>query len=425
MTTASAAPIPAQDKVDERLVKKALKSLLKYHNDSTADSKDLLGSELPVHLQFSLNVAPPRGSFKPIRIMIPHPLHKVKLNSGDDDDDDLEEPEVCLIVKNDGTKERVKEMVDNFPKDLFFIKKILTLDSLRTKHKSFAQRRVLLQKYSLFLADDRITPMLTSALGKHFLQAKKQPLGVNLGQKGEVLPVTLIKALSCTRLVLNSGNCITIPAGHTTMSVDKLSANFMAVIAGAVAKIPKQWANIRGIHCKTATSTALPLYYGLEEDQEELKELAGMVEAAVGEPVEETTNKAKDTKKRSAPEPSKEETIDPPKRKKTEKSPLLRAMKEAKKERKEKKASEEPVAEKPKKRGRTKAPSEPSTKATSSKDENFMPSKKFTGSKKGFIFQLGRKGLGYYRDNPPVVDKMALAALARMQERKGKRRNKR
>ena len=39
-----------------------------------------------------------------------------------------------------------------------------------------------------------------------------------------------------------------------------------------------------------------------------------------------------------------------------------------------------------------------------SKKPDFIPSSKFTGSKKGYIFTMGEKGLGYYIDIKPVIE---------------------
>lgn len=44
-------------------------------------------------------------------------------------------------------------------------------------------------------------------------------------------------------------------------------------------------------------------------------------------------------------------------------------------------------------------------------DAPFIPSKKFTGSKSGYVFRKDKQGLGYYRDVLPVVDKAYLAKL--------------
>ena len=47
----------------------------------------------------------------------------------------------------------------------------------------------------------------------------------------------------------------------------------------------------------------------------------------------------------------------------------------------------------------------------SASDATFIPSKKFTGSKPGYVYRKDKQGLGYYRDVKPVVDKVWLAKL--------------
>lgn len=46
------------------------------------------------------------------------------------------------------------------------VKKVIGLQRLREKHDSHSSRLLLLKSYDLFLADDRILPMLSKALGK-------------------------------------------------------------------------------------------------------------------------------------------------------------------------------------------------------------------------------------------------------------------
>lgn len=46
------------------------------------------------------------------------------------------------------------------------MKKVIGLQRLREKHDSHSSRLLLLKSYDLFLADDRILPMLSKALGK-------------------------------------------------------------------------------------------------------------------------------------------------------------------------------------------------------------------------------------------------------------------
>ena len=43
----------------------------------------------------------------------------------------------------------------------------------------------------------------------------------------------------------------------------------------------------------------------------------------------------------------------------------------------------------------------------------YVASKKYRGSHDGYVFYMGRQGLGYYKDMRPVVDEMAIDAILR------------
>jgi ribosome biogenesis protein UTP30 len=63
---------------------------------------------------------------------------------------------------------------------------VLTLSSLRKKYGAYASRRELLRQFDMFLADDRIIPMLAKLLGKNFFKAKKQPVPLKITRKEEL-----------------------------------------------------------------------------------------------------------------------------------------------------------------------------------------------------------------------------------------------
>lgn len=190
--------------VDNSLVSRAVNALMNYHEQTTEEKLSLLGNDHPVQVQFTLLRAPEKSNPKPIRVLVPHPLFKVNGSS----DDALEEAEICLIVKEE-SKPWCQEMIEQFSDHMGCVKKVLGLQSLRKKHAQYEQRRELLSKYSVFMADDRILPMLTKALGKDFFKAKKQPIPINLTRK-EALPFAIQKALSATYMTLSAGTCVTI-----------------------------------------------------------------------------------------------------------------------------------------------------------------------------------------------------------------------
>jgi len=471
----------ANTELDSVLVTKAVNALLKYNEKRTNGSSEklsLLGDDRPIQVQLTLLRAPGKGKPKPTQLIIPHPFYKLNDNN-DDESDDVEEPEICLIVK-DESKPWCLEMIEKFPEQMRCVKKVLTLDSLRKKHQSFEQKRQLISKYNMFMADDRILPMMSKALGNTFIKAKKLPIPVDL-RRGTAVPFAIQKALRATYMTVNTGTCISIRAGHTGMEAEKLAANIVAIAKFAPAKIPHSWANIQMISIKTADSVSLPVYNKTPEALREIAKLAGIdVQAGVSTDDDKTgekessQNESKEKKKKNLKSPllqalkkqkkaegekesskktKKEEKIEenktPEKQKKRSSSspqPTSSTKKKAggkkdssKKTKKEEKIEENKTPEKQKKRSSSSPQPTSSTKKKPKKEdksekpndekgkEEFVPTKKFKGSKKGYCFQMGPKGLGYYMDRGPVVDKMALAALARMSPGRGsqKRGNKR
>lgn len=198
----------AKAAVDMALADRAVKALLHHHKSlsSKQEKTPLLGNDTSVQVQFTLEKIPQNPSQKPIRVLIPHPLYKI--DQEDDSASGLEEPSVCLIVKEE-SKPWVQEMIGNFPKEMGFVKKVLGLQSLRKKHGRFEQRRLLLSSYDVFMADDRILPMLHKCLGKDFFKAKKQPIPIALTRK-QALPFVILQSLQATFLFISSGTTLTV-----------------------------------------------------------------------------------------------------------------------------------------------------------------------------------------------------------------------
>ena len=59
------------------------------------------------------------------------------------------------------------------------------------------------------------------------------------------------------------------------------------------------------------------------------------------------------------------------------------------------------------------------TKGTSTVNEPFVASKKYSGSKSGYVFKMGNKGLGYYVDLKPKVNPMLIETMLRSLKQKG------
>jgi ribosome biogenesis protein UTP30 len=428
--------------VDVELADRAVKALLK-HEKLRANEKALLGDDKAIQVQFTLEKIPQNASHKPIRVLIPHALYKIDA----DDNNGLEEPSVCLIVKEE-SKPWVQEMISNFPKEMGFVKKVLGLQSLRKKHARYEQRRVLLSRYDVFMADDRILPMLAKSLGKEFFKAKKQPIPIALTRK-QALPFVILQSLQATFLFISSGTTLTVRAATTAMSQKDVLENVQAVVENAIPKIPGKWSNIRCISIKTPSSMSLPFYNKTPEELAVISKLAG-IEANDVEDLQVDQKEKKNAKRKLAAKSPLVQALK--KQKKLEAETIEErtaesAKKSDKKEKKKKRVveaeiEETVVVEKKQKKKRTvsaevkveetvvlekkqtkkrSGSAETEVKETAAVEgsptkkqkADFIASKKFKGSKKGYVFHRGKRGIGYYVDIKPVVDKMAMEALKR------------
>ena len=115
-----------------------------------------------------------------------------------------------------------KDMLDSH--GIKFINRVVGITKLKGKFKPFEARRLLLQENGLFLADERVVPLLPGLLGRKFFDAKKcvpslfffarhaltttylrQPIPVCLTRKD--LKGELERAISSTYMHQNQGTC--------------------------------------------------------------------------------------------------------------------------------------------------------------------------------------------------------------------------
>lgn len=220
-----------------------------------------------------------------------------------------------------------------------------------------------------------------------------------------------------------------IRAGHTAMDPEKLVENIVEIAKNAVPKFPRKWANVQVISVKVPESVALPVYNKTPQVLSDLAKLSGTKVVA----------ESKDDEKAGENKGSKKKKV---------KSPLLQALKKVedegkkkvKKDSGEKKEAKTTTEQRGKRRssdadeGKKSTSSESMSEILDSKkkkkrrsssegDEpkqgpqesrNFVASKKFNGSKKGYVFRAGVEGVGYYIDLKPVVDRAAMEAIKRM-----------
>ncbi|TNY19043.1 ribosomal protein L1 [Rhodotorula diobovata] len=253
---ASVAPraLPALPALDDLPVSqtqcdKAMNALVKHVDkvQKKRDDEDLLGEQdEKVFLVVGLKQAPKREVHKPVRIAVPHPVLNPRVQP------------VTLFVKDP----------QRFYKDLLaelkvgFITRVVGLDKLRTKHKTFEAKRQLLKEGELFLVDDRVTVEVGKCLGKMWRDAKKQPIPVALQRKD--LKAELERAVASTYMNVTTGTSLSIKLGSTTqLTAAELLSNLRAVlphIATRIPQAPSTFSNVQSLHLKSSTSVALPIY---------------------------------------------------------------------------------------------------------------------------------------------------------------------
>ncbi|TKA30073.1 hypothetical protein B0A50_02792 [Salinomyces thailandicus] len=221
---------------------------------------------------------------KPGKILLPHPY----LDAHD------ESLRICVITAD--PQRRYKDLLTHpsFPVELGKrIQRVLGLEKLKSKYKSFEARRQLLSEYDVFLADDRIITYLPGVLGKVFYKSgSKRPIPVTLEgkrqsvdeqgnkrqklseggtkvTKTEVKPSDVAreieKALKSALVHLAPSTTTAIKVGRASMEPKELQENVETAVQGLVEKyVPQQWRNVRAIHIKGPNTVALPIWMAEE-----------------------------------------------------------------------------------------------------------------------------------------------------------------
>ncbi|NWI65810.1 RL1D1 protein, partial [Todus mexicanus] len=184
-----------------------------------------------------------------------------------------ETAEVCLFTKDEPNLSA--EQTENLYRKLLIqhgirsVSQIISYKTLKKEYKLFEAKRRLLNRFDLFLSDDRIRRLLPSHLGKHFYERKKVPLSVNL--KAKNLAKELQKHIQGTTLpVTNKGCCYTARVGHTGMKAEEIVDNVIAAAEVIATKLPKNWKNVKILHLKTLKSVALPIFTANVSNLDEL-----------------------------------------------------------------------------------------------------------------------------------------------------------
>ncbi|GAA5846575.1 hypothetical protein JCM3766R1_007116 [Sporobolomyces carnicolor] len=252
------APLPTVSTlpIDPKQCERAVQALLAHVEKKQAqrEETELLGEqEEKVFLVVGLKQAPKREVHKPVRLPLAHPVMNPK------------ESPVTLFVKD--PQREYKDLLQELK--IGFVSRVVGLDKLNKKHKTFEAKRQLLKEADLFLVDDRVMPEVGKAIGKMWRDAKKQPIPVAMTRKD--LKAELERAIASTYMQVTTGTSISIKLGTTSLhSRQELVDNLLSVlpyVASRIPNAPASFSNVQSLHIKTSTSTSLPIYNAKLEDR--------------------------------------------------------------------------------------------------------------------------------------------------------------
>lgn len=184
---------------------------------------------------------------------------------------DPRETSICLLTKD--PQREYKDLLA--AQGINFISRVVGVSKLKGKHKPFEARRQLLKDHGMFLADQRIVPLLPGLLGKMFFDAKKcvlrssidisrsdiavrQPVPVNLTYKD--LKAELARAVSRTYMHQNAGTCLSIRLSPLSHSPSQVLANLTSALPEVVKNVEGGWGNVLSVSLKTGRSMSLPVW---------------------------------------------------------------------------------------------------------------------------------------------------------------------
>uniref|UniRef100_A0AAQ4QAJ4 Ribosomal L1 domain-containing protein 1 n=1 Tax=Gasterosteus aculeatus aculeatus TaxID=481459 RepID=A0AAQ4QAJ4_GASAC len=331
---------------DKAQVKKAVQALQAFQKSKSKADVSLLDEAHAISLLFTLWKIPKKA--QTIRIPLPHGQR-------------LDTDEVCLFTRDephmtsDQTQRFYKRLLQE--KGVNNIAEIIPYSVLKTEYKPHEAKRRLLGNYNMFLSDERVRRLLSSHLGKHFYQRKKEPLCVNLQSKNLARDVhRVIQGTSMK--VSNRGCCCMARIGHHGMTTEQLTENIEAAIQTVAAKLNMKGPVVKLIHLKNESSVGLPLYVS------NLNHLTELEEADISaKTLQKERAQARQAKKAKDAEPTGEKEVKE-EEEEEEKIPMLVPIETPRKKPKLENASKEKLQEKaPKTAARKKARKAPNKRA--------------------------------------------------------------
>ncbi|KIM42968.1 hypothetical protein M413DRAFT_443788 [Hebeloma cylindrosporum] len=232
-------------KAVEALHSHELKKKEKYEEGQLLPAK-----EQNLWLNVTVKAIPSGHKVKPVKIPIVHPLVDPRTSP------------VCLITKD--PQREYKDLLETH--NIKFISRVVGIEKLKGKFKPFEARRMLLKENGMFLADDRVIPLLPKLLGAKWFEAKKQPIPVCLTRKD--LKGELERAISSTYMNQNKGTCTSIKVGKMSQNASQIVENIKTALPAIANAIKGNWDNIQSLNIKTNSSASLPIWSCTLDDTE-------------------------------------------------------------------------------------------------------------------------------------------------------------
>lgn len=138
-----------------------------------AETELLPGREQHIWLQITVKTMHPERKLKPFRMYVPlSPCWATAHDPSSPLKYPLVDPRtsgICLITKD--PQREYKDLLERH--QIKFISRVVGVGKLKGKFKAFEARRLLLKENALFLADERVVPLLPRLLGSKWFEAKK------------------------------------------------------------------------------------------------------------------------------------------------------------------------------------------------------------------------------------------------------------
>ncbi|GLB38190.1 putative ribosomal protein L1p/L10e family protein [Lyophyllum shimeji] len=233
------------EKVSADQCKRAIEALRAHElkkEQERQESELLSGKEPNIWLNVTVKKMPSGHKLKPVKIPVAYPLIDPRMTP------------ICLITKD--PQREYKDLLETHK--IKFISRVVGIEKLKGKFKPFEARRMLLKENGMFLADERIIPLLPKLLGVKWFEAKKQPIPVCLTRKD--LKGELERAVSSTYMNQNRGTCTSVKIATLSQSPTQILANLKLALPAIAKHISGGWENIQSLHIKTNSSVSLPIW---------------------------------------------------------------------------------------------------------------------------------------------------------------------